>query len=161
MALPAPESAQPFDPFFWALDFVLRWEGGYVDVCSLEDTRAIYRARYWDAVNGDGLGRISPRIALVCFDAAVQSGPGVAARTLQRVVRATPDGVVGPVTLARTRLRRQAAGEQLVLEAYMDRRRGFYAAIALRDATQRKFVAGWRNRRNALRQLIGLDPEEP
>ena len=55
----------------------------------------------------------------------------------------------------------QRVSEALLLEAYMERRRGFYAAIVLRDPTQRKFANGWRNRRNSLRQMIGLEPEEP
>lgn len=193
LPLPAPESSEPFDPFAWALDFVLRWEGGYVNdpddrggatnrgitqamfnawrkakgkpiapvrEIGTTEVRAIYRANYWDAVTGDGLAGINPKMALCVFDAAVQSGPVVASKTFQRVVRTPPDGVIGPASLGCYRLRRTERGDRPLLEGFMDRRRGFYAAIVLRDPTQRKFSAGWRNRRNALRQMVGLDPEE-
>ena len=192
MTLPAPESFAPFDPFLWALDFILRWEGGFVSdpadhggatnrgitqatynawrkrqgkpiapvrECGLSETRAIYRT-YWDAVRGDDLAGINPNMALCVFDAAVQSGPPVAARTFQRTVRAAPDGVIGPVSLACYRLRRQSIGDRVLVEAFLERRRGFYAAILLRDRSQQRFANGWRNRRNALRQMVGLSPEE-
>ena len=193
MTLPAPESFAPFDPFTWAVTWLLTQEGGYVHdpadhggatnrgitqatynawrkrqgkpiapvrECGLSETRAIYRADYWDAVQGDALAEISPNMALCVFDAAVQSGPPVAARTFQRTVHATPDGVIGPVSLACYRLRRQAMGDRVLVEAFLERRRGFYAAILLRDPTQRRFAAGWKHRRNALRAAVGLSPEE-
>lgn len=189
-----PEPAQPFDPFAWALAWVLKWEGGYADhpadhggatnqgitqatyadwqrsqhmtpVKHVRDITPdevgwIYRDRYWAPVNGGGIASINAKMALCVFDAAVQSGIGVAARTLQRTVHAEPDGVVGKVTLSCYRLRRMKVGDRPLLENFMDRRRGFYAAIVLRDRTQVVFAKGWRNRRNDLRATIGLDPEE-
>ena len=125
-----------------------------------DEVAAIYREEFWNRVWGDQIAVVSPKMALCVFDAAVQSPPGVAERTFQRVVRTEADGKMGKVTLACYRLRRMSLGDELLLEAYLDRRRGFYAAIVARDPSQAKFSKGWRNRRNALRQTVGLEPED-
>lgn len=62
-----------------------------------EQLRAIYRAGYWDVVQGD---RLPAGVGLAVFDYGVNSGPATAVKALQRVVGAEPDGIVGPKTLA-------------------------------------------------------------
>jgi lysozyme family protein len=62
-----------------------------------EHLRTIYKARFWDAVRGDEL---PSGLDYVVFDMAVNSGPGRAARMLQAAVGVTPDGSIGPKTLA-------------------------------------------------------------
>lgn len=57
----------------------------------------IYRAGYWDKVQGDLLPE---GLDLVVFDAAVNHGPARAARWLQQAVGVTQDGLIGPRTLA-------------------------------------------------------------
>ena len=59
--------------------------------------KAIYRKSYWDAVQADNL---PPAVRYAVFDDAVNSGVGTAVRWLQQAVGATPDGVLGPKTLA-------------------------------------------------------------
>lgn len=61
-----------------------------------ETAKDIYRRQYWRAWM-DGLPY---QLAFQVFDAAVNSGPGQAAKWLQRAVGVQDDGVVGPVTLA-------------------------------------------------------------
>jgi lysozyme family protein len=57
----------------------------------------MYKAKYWDKVKGDDL----PEGVDYCvFDAAVNSGPGRAAKWLQACVGVEPDGGIGPKTLA-------------------------------------------------------------
>jgi lysozyme family protein len=56
-----------------------------------------YRALYWDSVRADELPAL---IRYAVFDAGVNSGPATAIRWLQQAVGATPDGVLGPKTLA-------------------------------------------------------------
>jgi lysozyme family protein len=58
---------------------------------------AIYRARYWNLIWGD---RLAAGIDLAVMDGAVHSGPARAVRWLQFAAGATPDGVMGPLTLA-------------------------------------------------------------
>ena len=64
-----------------------------------DEHKAIYR-EYWDAIRGDD---IPSGLDNAVFDPAVNSGPGQAAKWLQRAVGlsgADVDGAVGPVTLA-------------------------------------------------------------
>jgi lysozyme family protein len=61
------------------------------------DVEKVYRAFYWAAVKADLL---PSGVDLAVFDFAVNSGPAQAAKMLQRAVGATPDGDIGPKTLA-------------------------------------------------------------
>lgn len=100
---------------------VLRHEGGYVndardpggetnmgisrrsypreDIKGMTRARAaeIYRRDFWNAVRGDDL---PAGLDLVAFDAAVNSGPRRGAEWLQAALGVTPDGKIGPVTVA-------------------------------------------------------------
>ena len=79
-----------------------------VDIASLtaDDAAAIYRRDYWVRIRGDDL---SPALALLVFDAAVNNGVRRAAGWLQEAVGAVVDGEIGNETIAATR---QAATEQ-------------------------------------------------
>jgi lysozyme family protein len=61
------------------------------------DAEAIYSRDYWDRVAGD---RLSPSLALLVFDAAVNNGPTRSARWLQTAVGAVADGLIDDETLA-------------------------------------------------------------
>ena len=61
-----------------------------------EEAVRIYKAQYWDTVRGDDL---PAGVDYCVYDYSVNSGPGRAARELQRVVGASVDGVIGPATL--------------------------------------------------------------
>ncbi len=56
---------------------------------------ALYRALYWQPVRGWALW---PGLDLMLFDAAVNTGVGVATKQLQRLVGVAADGALGPVT---------------------------------------------------------------
>jgi len=62
-----------------------------------EKAGAIYRAKFWDHVNGDNL---PVGIDLAVFDFGVHSGPSRGAAALQRALKVADDGSVGPVTTA-------------------------------------------------------------
>lgn len=57
----------------------------------------MYKAKYWDKIRGDDL---PTGVDYAVFDAAVNSGPGRAAKWLQACVGVEPDGGIGPKTLA-------------------------------------------------------------
>lgn len=57
----------------------------------------MYKKKYWDKVRGDDL---PTGVDLAVFDFAVNSGPGRAAKMLQRVLGLPEDGAIGPKTLA-------------------------------------------------------------
>lgn len=104
-----------------ALDFVLAMEGGYVDdphdsggktkygishkaypnldieKLTLDDARAIYLRDYWLG-SGAKVADISPELAMIMFDTAVNMGVGTSIRFLQRVLHVKEDGVFGPIT---------------------------------------------------------------
>lgn len=62
-----------------------------------EQAREIYHADYWTKVRGDEL---PPAAAIVCMDAAVNSGRFRAVRWLQGAAGTTVDGQIGPQTIA-------------------------------------------------------------
>jgi len=100
-----------------------------------EHLRAIYKTRYWDAVRGDDL---PAGLDYVVFDMAVNSGPGRAARMLQAAVGATPDGAIGPKTLAAV----QAQAPAALIAAFQRSRQHFLEALPTFDA----FGKGWTRR---------------
>lgn len=78
------------------------WRGRKVSVDEVRqltelEAREIYRALYWNAVQGDAL---PAGVDLAVFDIAVNSGPGRAAKLLQQILGVTVDGAIGPQTLA-------------------------------------------------------------
>jgi lysozyme family protein len=78
------------------------WVGHPVDEKAMraltpEIVGPMYKAKFWDKVKGDDL----PNGVDYCvFDAAVNSGPGRAAKWLQACVGVDQDGGIGPKTLA-------------------------------------------------------------
>ena len=61
-----------------------------------DEVKAIYKFGYWDLVRGDDL---PAGLDLAMFDFAVNSGPARAVKTLQRILGAPADGVMGTMTL--------------------------------------------------------------
>jgi len=59
--------------------------------------KKIYKAQYWDKIRADEL---PPAIRYAVFDAAVNSGIRQSTIWLQRALKVTDDGVIGPKTLA-------------------------------------------------------------
>jgi len=56
-----------------------------------------YRRKYWDVCRCNDL---PTGVDYLVFDFAVNSGVGRSAKTLQSAVGTTPDGAIGPITLA-------------------------------------------------------------
>jgi lysozyme family protein len=84
----------------WGVTKAVARENGYEGLMKdlpVETAKEIYRAKYWNTVQADNL---PPAIRYAVFDAAVNSGPGTSIKWLQEAVGATPDGVLGPKTLA-------------------------------------------------------------
>lgn len=75
-------------------------------------------------------------------DFGVNSGPGTAARKLQKVLGVKEDGHVGPVTLAAIRRMGPAKANNLL----MAERIKFLGKIVHDDPTQAVFINGWLNR---------------
>ena len=76
------------------------------------------------------------------IDFGVNSGPGTAARKLQKVAGADQDGVIGPQTL--NAIRRMGAAK--VNNLLMAERIKFMGKIVSSDHSQAAFINGWLNR---------------
>jgi lysozyme family protein len=79
------------------------WVGHEVDEKQMraltpELVAPLYKKKYWDKVCGDEL---PTGLDLAVFDLAVNSGPGRAAKMLQKVLGVPQDGAIGPQTLAK------------------------------------------------------------
>ena len=83
---------------------LLRWDRD----ATLDDLRgipddlvsALYWALYWMPVRGWALW---PGLDLMLFDAAVNTGVGVATKQLQRLLHVVPDGAIGAITVQAAR----------------------------------------------------------
>ena len=64
------------------------------------DVGPLYKRKYWDKMCGDDL---PAGVDYVVFDAAINSGPGRAAKWLQACVNAYADGIIGDKTLQAVR----------------------------------------------------------
>lgn len=104
---------------------------------TLVDAQTIYQRDYWGKIRGDDL---PPAIALLVFDAAVNSGSARAVRWLQIALKVSADGIIGPITIAAAK---QCAGQGAqVLAEYQSQRLLFLASLP----TWRTFGLGWSRR---------------
>ena len=101
------------------------------------DVGPLYRQKYWNKVCGDDL---PAGVDYVVFDAAINSGPGRAAKWLQACVGVEPDGGIGPKTLAAVK----AANPKQLVEDYSKRRLSFLMDLP----TWGTFGKGWTRRVN-------------
>jgi lysozyme family protein len=126
------------------------------DVAALELPQAfkIYKERYWDPCSCDAL---PVGVDYFTFDSAILSGVGTAIRWLQRAVGATPDGRIGPKTMAAV-----AADHPLDILLKMEalRRQRLHTL-----PTWWKYGRGWTNRVNRAvtrsKKLIAAEPALP
>jgi len=163
-----------------ALKLVLRYEGGYVndpsdpggatnkgvttavynayreskklplnDVRNISDREVeeIYYKRYWLKAKCD---QMHPKLAVVHFDTAVNTGTKQSAKFLQRSVGAIDDGIIGPKTLDRI----NNYNEQKAINNYLKRRRNFYKMLANKRPKLEKFLKGWLKRVDHLEHII-------
>lgn len=106
-----------------------------------------YLSRLWTP---NGFGKIqNQEIANLLFDFFVNSGTG-AITSIQKIVGATPDGVMGPATISAI----NSADSKKVYDALLNARKNWFVRIVERDPTQKKFLAGWLNRLSAFPQTI-------
>lgn len=166
--------------FATCLPLILRYEGGYVNdpadhggatnygitqrvydawresvgrpaqsvrVILSDEVAAIYERDYWKVVGAD---EMPAPLDLVCFDAAVNSGPKRAVVWLQRALGVADDGVVGPRTWAALR-----AAEPVALAGRcIDQREASLRKFATAPG-QAKFLNGWLRRTKDLRGRCG------
>ena len=96
-----------------------------------------YERNYWDAIRGDDISNQS--IAESIFDFAVNAGPVTSAKLAQITVNETPDGVIGPATLARI----NADDPRAFLALFALHKIARYVSICEQQQDSKKFFYGW------------------
>lgn len=102
--------------------------------------RDFYQQHYWDKLGGGDIE--SQAIAESLFDFGVNAGVRTAAKLAQLVVGATPDGIIGPKSMAQI----NQAHTELFVANYALAKIARYAEIVNNNDSQRKFLLGWINR---------------
>lgn len=127
-----------------ARNFHPSWPGwAAIDQGAIPDTelvRQFYRMNFWTQILGDSI--IHQAVARNIFDFSVNAGVITAVRLAQIVSGATPDGKVGPRTLAAL----NAMDPDKFVMTYALAKLARYRDIVTRDRTQQKFLLGWINR---------------
>jgi lysozyme family protein len=116
------------------------WVGHEVDEKAMRaltpaDVGPMYRKKYWDKVCGDNL---PVGVDMAVFDLAVNSGPGRAAKMLQKVLGVPEDGMIGPKTLEKV----ASMDVGNLVEDYNAKRLSFLQALP----TWETFGKGWGRR---------------
>lgn len=112
------------------------------------EAKMIYRAKYWNPLACDKIR--SQIMAMILFDQGVNKGIVAASKTIQSVVGAKVDGMIGPRTLEliNSKLDRDVAF-QFVCRAQEE-----YARIVQKDHTQSRFLVGWLRRTHKLFEMV-------
>lgn len=107
-----------------------------------------YRAEFWNPLRCDDM---PGGVATALFDTAVNCGKSRAARWLQAAVDVTQDGAIGPKTTVAVN-----ASPDEAIRGLIASREEHYAVIVAKNAKLRKFMKGWQNRVDALKQEVGI-----
>ena len=108
--------------------------------------KTIYRNEYWSRVKA---GDLPFPVGEVVMDIAVNNGAVRAGKWLQDATGAAVDGIIGPRTIAAAKA--MDAGALAV--ALLSRRETFYRSLA--KGAMAKYLRGWLNRNNSLKEEIG------
>lgn len=168
--------------FNTALNFVLQWEGGYsnhpndkggetnfgityavynqyrlskrlpkqsVKFISQLEVADIYYSNNWLRANCDLL---PAKLALCHFDWSVNHGVIGANKTLQQVVNATPDGIIGLESKKAIEIALSARGEISLVSNYCAIREHCYRRWGV--GSQAVFLKGWLNRLAAVKKVV-------
>jgi lysozyme family protein len=100
-----------------------------------EMVEPLYKRKFWDACKCDDM---PSGIDYLVFDFAVNAGVGRSAKILQTAVGVTPDGGIGPITLAAVKAQDPAE----LVQKFSDAKEAFYRSLN----TFETFGKGWLNR---------------
>jgi lysozyme family protein len=104
-----------------------------------------YWSRYWIPAH---CPELPPRLAIIMFDSAVHHGPAAAKILLQRALRVTQDGIIGPRTI------KAAWNHGDAVDLYLSHRGHLMHKIVLARPKQGVFLMGWLKRLFALSGLV-------
>ena len=106
-----------------------------VELITASEVSSIYLTEYWTSC---ACSSLPAGLDLAVFDAAVQHGPEMAAKLLQRLLKVKEDGAIGPVTLAAVKARPAP-----ILGAELLKARATRIYIHIEDTKWDKNGRGW------------------
>lgn len=106
--------------------------------------RAFYRAGWWVPIQGDAIEAqdVADNLLSFCVNTSAYGRPTTGIRLAQICCEATPDGVMGPRTLAAI----NAMDTELFILRYAIAKLTRYRDIVTKNPSQRVFLLGWVNR---------------
>jgi len=114
---------------------------------TLDGAMNIYYNEYWVTSKA---AQLKGPLDVVYFDAYINHRPGAAAKMLQATCDAVQDGAIGPKTLAAI----QALDPKDAAVKFLGIRADFFKRIVEKNPSQAKFLDGWLNRVNRLRDWV-------
>ena len=99
------------------------------------DVEPLYKKKYWDVVRADEL---PSGIDYLVFDLGVNAGPGRSIKLLQTAVGVTPDGGLGPISMAAV----LAADPVKLIQDFSQAKEDFYRSLD----DFKTYGTGWLNR---------------
>jgi lysozyme family protein len=144
----------------WGVTEKLARAAGYrgpMEEMSRDVAVAIYRDVFWDALKLPAIANLTPPLAYEMFDSAVNIGPDVVAKWLQRALNALNDGEtryedvkvdgdIGPATLGALRAflaLKKAAGEKVLIAVMNGLQVDHYMGLAEKRPKDERFFYGW------------------
>lgn len=100
----------------------------------------IYENKYWKKPKID---KLPEHIQKSVLDWGINSGPDKAIKKLQKLVGASPDGIIGPETIEKSK--------NADVNAYADMRIKYYEDIVKKDPSKKEWLEGWKKRANSFR----------
>ena len=129
-----------------------------IENLTLEQAKNIYFKDYWKPSYAFFLAEVCEELGILHFDTAVDMGVKRAAVILQRAINKQPDkdipvdGFIGRLTTTAVLI----CHLPLLMSDYLLLRLKYYARIANKKKTQRKFLLGWMNRVFKLQSLLQI-----
>jgi lysozyme family protein len=119
------------------------------------DAFAIYEANYWATIGGDYITEYA--VAYTIFDQGVNRGVSSALKQVCTVLGIPVTGAINSQIISSV----NAYDPQLFVEEYLTASENFYNAIVARDPSQEKFINGWMNRVDKIRNYAYANFGQP
>lgn len=128
-------------------------DAGEMDAELTGMVRAFYKEHFWDRIRGDDIG--AQDVAYHIFAFAVNAGLKTSVRMAQRVIGATPDGILGDRTFQKLNEMIQDEKDERIFVVTFSLFKVFrYKDICMNDdrrsrdklVSNQKFICGWINR---------------
>jgi lysozyme family protein len=106
----------------------------------IASVQRFYLKKFWNKIKGSSI--TDQKVAETLFDFAVNTGIKTASKIAQRVVEASPDGIIGSMTIAKI----NKFDSETFLSLYALAKIVRYANICNKNSSQKRFLLGWINR---------------